>query len=256
MNTPPRDDIPPIKRRSTASTLGQSYTSSSPRSWSNPLQPETSVPYVQESLARRWEHLLPEATHKHDIKWKALVTPPCLPLTMEYLPSNAELESCYDNYYYDFVVDPKDMRSFLVKPPQVKGTPEEVRRAWALVVMRGMAAVRIAQGFQFILRPSPSRSLQKTQFNEEKTSLRKSKFLSNDDYIPRATGPADVLQSPLDPVYLSMTNEIHKISYTGDSIQVRRYVRRLLPVRVMEYECFIWPKLGGTMPITLNYSVS
>ncbi|KAF9447582.1 hypothetical protein P691DRAFT_776015 [Macrolepiota fuliginosa MF-IS2] len=246
MNTPPRDDTVINKRRSAASTLAQSYTSS-PRSWSNPLQPEISVSYGQESLARRWEHLLPETTHKHDIKWKALVTPSCLPLTMEYLPSNAELESCYDNYYYDFVVDPKEMRSFLVKPPQVKGTPEEVRRAWALVVMRGMAAVRIAQGFQFISRPSTWRSSQKAQVkaNEEKMGLRKSKFLANDDAIPRATGPADVLQSPLDPVYLSMMNEIHKISYTGDSIQVRRYVRRLLPIRVVEYECFIWPKLGG-----------
>lgn len=244
MNTP-RDDTLTMKRRSAASILGQSYTSSSPRSWSNPLQPETSAPYIQESLARRWEHLLPEATHKHDIKWRALVTPPCLPLTVEYLPSNGELESCYDNHQYDFVVDPKEMRSFLVKPPQVKGTTEEVRRAWALAVMRGMVAVRVAQGFQFILRPSSSRSLQKTQASEERKGIRKSKFLTGDDYIPKATGPADVLRSPLDPVYLSMPNEIHRISYTGDSIQVRRYVRRLLPARTMKYECFIWPKLGG-----------
>lgn len=245
MGTPPRDDAFGHKRRNTASTLGQSYASSSPRSWSNPLQPENCVSYVQESLARRWEHLLPESTHKHDIKWRALTTPPCLPLTMEYLPSIAELESCYDNYNYDFVVDPKEMRSFLVKPPQVRGSSEEIRRAWALVVMRGMAAVRIAQGFQFILRPSPSRFSPKVHGNEEKMGLRKSKFLTNDDYIPKATGPADVLRSPLDPVYLSMTNEIHRISYTGDSIQVRRYVRRLLPARAMKYECFIWPKLGG-----------
>jgi hypothetical protein len=162
-------------------------------------------------------------------------------LTVEYLPSNAELDSCYDNNYYDFVVDPKEMRSFLVKPPQVKGGAEEARRARALGVMRGMAAVRIAQGFQFILQPSVSRTL-------ERVGLRKSKFLGNsDDYVPKAAGPADVLQSPLDPVYLSMPNEIHRISYTGDSIQVRRYVRRLLPARAMEYECFIWPKLGGAM---------
>lgn len=168
---------------------------------------------------------------------------------MEYLPSNAELDSCYDNYYYDFVIGPEDMRSFLVNPPQAKGSSEEIRRAWALVVMRGMAAVRIAQGFQFILRPSASRSTQKTQVNEEKTGLRKSKFSTNDESGPKATGPADVLKSPLEPVYLSMTNEIHKISYTGDSIQVRRYVRRLLPVRIVEYECFIWPKLGGTVTV-------
>lgn len=246
LNTPPRDDTFTMKRRSVASIFGQSYTSS-PRSWSNPLQCETSIPYVQESLARRWEHLLPEATHKRDIKWRALLTPPCLPLTMEYLPSNAELESCYDNNQYDFVVDPKEMRSFLVKPPQIKGNTEEVRQAWALAVMRGMAAVRIAQGFQFILRPSASRTRQKTQINDERKSVRKSKFLAGDDYALKSIGPADVLRSPWDPVYLSMPHEIHRISYKGDTVQVRRYVRRLLPARKMRYECFIWPKHGGMM---------
>jgi hypothetical protein len=246
INTPPREEIMATKRRSNASTMAQSYTSSSPKSWSNPLQPQSLISYAQESLARRWEHLLPETTHKHDIKWRALVTPPCLPLTMEYLPSQTELESCYDNYTYDFVVDPKEMRSFLVKPPQVQGTIEEVRQAWALAVMRGMAAVRIAQGFQFILRPS--RKDQKNRTIEEKTGLRKNKsILAIDDYLPRASGPSDVLKSPFDPVYLSMTNEIHRISYTGDSIQVRRYVRRLLPARSMGYNCFIWPKLGGEL---------
>lgn len=252
LNTPPRDDSLTMKRRSVASILGQSFTSS-PRSWSNPLQCEAPAPYVQESLARRWEHLLPEATHKHDIKWRALLAPPCLPLTMEYLPSNAELESCYDNNQYDFVVDPKEMRSFLVKPPQIKGTTEEVRHAWALAVMRGMSAVRIAQGFQFILKPSAPRNRQKTQINDERKSMRKSKFLVSDDYTPKFTGLADVLRSPWDPVYLSMPHEIHKISYKGDTIQVWRYVRRLFPARKMRYECFIWPQRGGMMLSTIVF---
>ncbi|KAF7778433.1 hypothetical protein Agabi119p4_2778 [Agaricus bisporus var. burnettii] len=239
VSTPPSDD----KRRSAAGALGQSYGSNSPRSWSNRYQPDLSAHYVQEYLARRWEHLLPEDTHKHDIKWRALIAPPCLPLTMEYLPSNAELESYYGKYEYDCVIDPKEMRSFLVRPPQGKGSAEEIHRAWALVVMRGMAAVRIAQGFQFILRRS---GLKPTQNNEEKPSgLRRGKFSAVEDRGPSAVGPSDVLKTPLEPVYLSMANEIHKISYTGGSVQVHRYVRRLLPARMIKYECFIWPKYGG-----------
>jgi hypothetical protein len=239
VNTPPSDD----KRRGAANILGQSYSSSSPRSWSNPFQPEISAPYVQESLARRWEHLLPEATHKHDIKWRALITLPCLPLTVEHLPTSAELESYYENNNYNFIVDPKDMHSFLVRPPHVKGSAEEIRQTWALFVMRGMAAVRIAQGFQFILRRSGSKP---SQINEERSGgLRRSKFSAIEERGPNAVGPADVLKTPLEPVYLSMANEIHKISYTGDAIQVRRFVRKLLPVRMMKYECFVWPKYGG-----------
>jgi DEP domain-containing protein 5 len=41
-----------------------------------------------------------------------------------------------------------------------------------------------------------------------------------------------------------MTNEIHRISYIGDTIQVRRYVRRMPPMRQFQYECLIWPKMG------------
>ena len=163
-----------------------------------------------------------------------MVTPACLPLTVEHFPSNAELESSYDVFSYDFVVDPTEMRSFLVKPPNVQGTIDEVRRAWALVVMRGMVAVRLAQGFQFVLRSQSS--------SDERMTLPRAKaFMSEED---KPGGAAEVLNSTRDPVYLSMSNEIHLISYTGETIQVRRYVRRMPPTQPFDYECLIWPKLG------------
>lgn len=61
---------------------------------------------------------------------------------------------------------------------------------------------------------------------------------------PKPAGTADILRSTADPVYLSMSNEIHRISYTGEAIQVKRYVRRMPPTKPFEYECLIWPKLG------------
>ena len=132
------------------------------------------------------------------------------------------------------------MRSFLVKPPVVKGNAEDLRRAWALVVMRGMAAVRLAQGFQFILKPK------QWQGEEEKPQFRRTKsFVGDDDLFSWPTGAAEVLSSTTDPVYLSMTNEIHRISYDGELIQVRRYVRRMSLTAPFHYKCLIWPKLGG-----------
>ncbi|KAH7914031.1 hypothetical protein BJ138DRAFT_1123902 [Hygrophoropsis aurantiaca] len=242
LNTPPRDDTTFGKRRSmTLNSMTLPFSSSSPLSSSrtNPSRPQYTVSYAQSSLARRWQHIFPTRLYKHEIKWKSMVTPGCLPLTVEHFPTMSELEASYDVFSYDFVVDPSEMRSFLVKPPQVHGTTDEVRRAWALTVMRGMVAVRLAQGFQFVLRPN------KHAEPDDKVPFRRSKsFMGDDDATPKPAGAAEVLKSASEPVYLSMSNEIHRLSYTGEAIHVRRYVRRMPPTQPFEYECLIWPKLG------------
>jgi len=240
ISTPSPDDILAGKRHSTASTLAQSSTSMSPGTIMNPTRPQLSISHSQASLARRWQHVYPHSKSKYDFNWKSIVTPGCLPLTVEHLPSSAELDSSFDVFSYEFIVDPSEMRSFLVKPPIPQGTAEDLRRAWALVVMRGMAAVRLAQGFQFVLKPSNN------QIEVDKSTLRRTKsFMGEEDSKLRPAGAAEVLNSTADPVYLSMTNEIHRIVYTGETIQVRRYVRRMSPTRPFAYQCLIWPKLGG-----------
>jgi DEP domain-containing protein 5 len=241
MNSPPREEANFGKRRSTTSIYTIQYSSPSPGIVCNPSQPRSSVPYSHSSLARRWQHMFPQVLYKHEIKWKAMVVPVCLALTVEQFPSASELETFYDVFSYDFVVDPHEMCSFLVRPPTDIDNLDDLRRAWARVVMRGMAAVRLAQGFQFVLRPP-----QKTGNEEAKWGLRRTKsFLKDEDLTPKPIGAADVLHSTTETVYLSMTNEIHQISYTGEAIQVRRYVRRMSPLRSFEYRCLMWPKLGG-----------
>jgi hypothetical protein len=179
--------------------------------------------------------MYPQVLYKYDIKWKAMTVPVCLPLTVEHFPSASELESSYDVFSYDFVVDPHEMCSFLVKPPDDTGDLDKLRRDWALIVMRGMAAVRLAQGFQFVLRPP-----------EKKRSLGWTKSsMTGGDATPKPIDEGSLLCSTNHPVYLSMTNEIHQISYTGEAIQVRRYVRRTLRLRSFDYQCLMWPKLGG-----------
>lgn len=173
-----------------------------------------------------------------------MVTPACLPLTVEHFPTKSELETSYDIFSYDFVVEP-EMRSFLVKPPSTpKGASrDEVRRAWATSVMREMAALRLAQGFQFILKSS-AQSTSRPGPPPTRFPRRPSTFMPDEELSPQAVGAADVLTNSNDPVYLSMSNEIHKISYTGEAIRVRRYVRRMTPSAPVEYQCLIWPKLG------------
>ncbi|KII88192.1 hypothetical protein PLICRDRAFT_41333 [Plicaturopsis crispa FD-325 SS-3] len=245
LNTPPRDEAQFAKRRS--NTMSSSILTAVPLSTSssayrsNPSQPNSSVSYAQFSLARRWQHIFPTPQFKHEIKWQSLVTPGCLPLTVEYFPTSAELESSYDVTSYDFLVEPSEVRrSFFVKPPVIKGTNiHEIRRAWALAVMREMVAVRLAQGFQFVLRPHKA-----TEFEDRSQPRRTQSFLMDDDLTPKPAGAAEVLQTADDPVYLSMSNEIHCISYIGEAIQVRRFTRRMPPSSPFSYQCLIWPKLG------------
>lgn len=250
LNSPPREGGLSAKRRSTTSILAQSLSSSS-GSFSSPSQLEQPASYAQRFMSGRWQHILPQKINKHEIKWKSLITPGCLPLTVEHFPSTAELESSYDVFSYDFVVDPEETKSFLVKPPP-KGSADEMRRAWALVVMRGMTAVRLAQGFQFVLKSQD----QKGHMEDDKTALRRSKsFVGEEKLTPAPVGAADVLRSTADPVYLSITKEIHRISFTGEAIQVRRYVRRMIPTREFEYQCLIWPKLGvGYTELSTKFS--
>jgi hypothetical protein len=244
-NTPPSDGFISSKWRS-ATGLAYSYTSSiSPGSLVNPTRPRAAISHSQSSLASRWQHIFPRPMYKHEVKWKPIVTPGCLPLTVEHFPSSAILDSSYDVFSYEFIVDPSEMRSFLVKPPSVKGSADDLRRAWALVVMRGMAAVRLAQGFQFVLRRQKRQSEEDRQPVGAAAFRRTKSFVGEEELDARPAGAAEALTTTADPVYLSMTNEIHRISYTGEVIQVKRYVRRMTPSPPVHYKCLIWPKLGG-----------
>jgi DEP domain-containing protein 5 len=219
-----------------------------------PLRLTASVSSVQSSLASRWQHMFPRKLYKREMKWQSLVTPGCLPLTVDYFPTTGELETSYDVVSYHFFVDPPEMKSFFIKPPAVKGHShgEQRRRAWALVVMRQMASVRLAQGFQFVLRPETLDSrdtqvdgLPSVSVGEEKNTFRvRRSYLEDNNETPKPRGAAEVLCSVDEPVYLSMSNEIHSISYKNEYIEVKRYLRRMPPGQVYEYQCLIWPKLG------------
>ena len=247
LNTPPRTEAMTTMMRRTGSAQNNSsvpFPSSLPNR-TNPSFPREYVSYPQSSLARRWQHAFPEPLTRMEIKWKSMVTPACLPLTVEHFPTKSELGTSYDIFSYDFVVEPPEMRSFLVKPPVIpKGASrDEVRRAWASSVMREMVALRLAQGFQFILKsstPNTSRAAPPpTRFPR-----RPAVFIPDEELNPQALGAADVLNNSNYPVYLSMSNEIHQISYTGEAIRVKRYVRRMAASVPIEYQCLIWPKMG------------
>lgn len=172
-----------------------------------------------------------------------MLTPASLPLTTEYFPRPSELEHQYIVSPYDFVVDPPEMRSFFIRPPVVNSNnPEVIRKAWAQAVMRAMVALRLVQGFQFVLAPSAlSKDAETTVATLRRTA---SSYTAQEEEVPKLQGAFEALKNANEPVYLSMSNEIHRIAYSGDSIQVRRYVKRVPRLMPYDYQCLIWPKLG------------
>lgn len=168
-----------------------------------------------------------------------MVTPGCLPLTTEYFPTKSELETSYDVFSYDFVIDPPEMKSFLVKKTTSgKESIDDARKAYALVVMRGMASLRLVQGFQFIVRPKPAKKEQRKKDHDIRY------FSLDDEQTPKPSGASQIFEESIEPVFLSMSNEIHRISYNGEAIQVRRYVRRMPAAHSINYTCLVWPKNG------------
>lgn len=231
-----REETTILHRRSTITSLGTSLASSSPEIRTNPLRSNLAIPRTQTAMASRWQHMFPQPLYTFQMKWRSMVTPGCLPLTTEYIPTRFELDASYDVHTYEFIVDPTEMKSFLVKDPTTgKESREEARRLWALAIMRGMASLRLVQGFQFVVRAKPS----------DKQEYRKDNYFTVDDeHTLKPIGASEILSKTTEPVVLSVSNEIHKLSYTGDAIQVKRYVRRMPPSAPFGYKCLVWPKLG------------
>ncbi|KAF8504057.1 hypothetical protein BU17DRAFT_78315 [Hysterangium stoloniferum] len=235
----------PAVRRSAMSSLSlPPVASSPPRPPTNPSQPITTISYEQVSLARRWQHIYAAPSFEHQIKWTSITTPACLPLTTEHFPTQQELDTAFEYFSYDFVVDPPSMSSsFCIKvPSDWRNRPPQVAKdLFALAVMKGQTAVRLAQGFQFILRP---RGVPLARFQEDRYASRRSRSFVPDE-ASRPAGASEILQTPHNPVFMSMTNEIHELSYDGEIIKVKLYARRIATTaKSYDYQCLAWPKLG------------
>ncbi|CAG7852569.1 Vacuolar membrane-associated protein IML1 [Serendipita indica DSM 11827] len=209
-------------RNSTGSGLGQQQLI-------NPSATEVPVLKTQTALARRWEHIYTLPTMENEMKWKSIESPGCLPLTTGYFPTKEELEKAYRMHFYDVTLGLEMSESFLVKRPVHDGPIPEDK--WALAIMRVMVGLRLAQGFQFVL------------LSEERA-----RELGGFGRISPPRGPSEILNDVEAPVYLSMSDQIHRLQYdpTGPSIRVERFVRKSATVPPpIPYACLIWPKRGG-----------
>ncbi|KAG9009263.1 vacuolar membrane-associated protein iml1 [Tulasnella sp. JGI-2019a] len=219
----------------------------------NPSRPLSILTASQASMARRWQHIFAQPTSQHQIKWKGITTPSCLPLTCEYYPSKTEIDKAYHVYSYDVLLTPDMHSSFLLKK-----LPGMVDEDWPLLIMRMMAMLRLQQGFQVITAPSPPAIVALAQEivapTGDTTSIPAPRYpitgAAGSGRYGTPTfpiGPSHVLLSIRDCVYLSMSNQIHRISFdpVEQVIQVMRLTRRTTHLQEPQhYRCLVWPRLG------------
>ncbi|KAN0063251.1 vacuolar membrane-associated protein iml1 [Thecaphora frezii] len=192
----------------------------------NPSNPSKNLKSNTSQLLR-WQHLFPRRLNHHVVKWRSMTTPACLPLTTLYLPTEADLLAGWNEHPHTTSVSSETF-SFLLK--KASSTHP------ALAVLQEMTYHRLAQGYQFIVPANKNvRTASSRKLNDPKHfSLR---------------WPSELLQpgnlSTGNPIFLSMSNQIHRISYDrqAGAINVKRYVRRTeYNTDPIEYECCVWPR--------------
>lgn len=194
----------------------------------NPSNPQKSLKGSNTGQLIRWQHLFPRRLNQHVVKWRSMTTPACLPLTTIYLPTESDLQKQWQEYPYQISIS-SDTSSFLVK--RASSTHP------ALAVLREMTSQRLAQGFQFIVPAGKSGS----------DGLDSSMNGTENEF--RLREPWELFQpgnlASGNPVFLSMTNQIHRISYDRgtNSINVKRFVRKTeYDTSPLNYACCIWSR--------------
>ncbi|KAJ3320168.1 vacuolar membrane-associated protein iml1 [Boothiomyces sp. JEL0866] len=168
---------------------------------------------------KRWEHIFPKWVshdeHQSYTNWKSLCSPACLPLTIEYFPSQEELSEFYQEYTYN------------VLPSDEQGTLDSHKIESLLVELIGQ---RLAQGFQLIV--SPMADIAQAKHSDSRKNNAKTDENASVHTV-----------SISKPYYVCLGDHVHKLFYdaSGNNVEVKRYTRVVKYNREpMEYTCEIW----------------
>ena len=148
-------------------------------------------------LARRlgrWQHVFPYSFRSTRMRWKSLCAPAAVPLTTDRFPTAEQLASEYQESPYTVARDDDDMS----EPPKARDD-----------LLAEMVALRVAQGFQFVVGKAVAKALRHAPLKE--IDIFREHLLTEDT----AT------------VVMSLGNCIHQIQRVGGSeIEVKRFIRK------------------------------
>ncbi|KAL7417195.1 hypothetical protein BDY24DRAFT_377030 [Mrakia frigida] len=199
----------------------------------NPCNPSEKQ-LANQNATHRWQHILPKGSMAHQVKWKSLVTPGCLPITTDYMPSEAELQKNYTERESAFPMEEFHESPFIITP--ASGIVEKQS------IVREMALQRLAQGFQVVVASGSSSSASHSH------PSRPGKGQKAVRSAPLPGGASEALRQSKGAIFMSLSNLIHRLEYTerDDSIRIRQYTRRLTySTTPINYECVVWPILAS-----------
>ncbi|KAG0052843.1 vacuolar membrane-associated protein iml1 [Gryganskiella cystojenkinii] len=247
----------------------------------NPCNPPKTIIRMTSHL-RRWQHAFPRVRERsasanlirsevytdglsNTEAWRGLMSPASLPLTTDFYPTKEELAELYSEYIH--TISPfEDISSY--------ADTDKARRVRAKSLMRELIYHRLAQGFQLIVDSSskiakldPMGSTESDGRITETPSANGKRSSESDDELTLSefpckdvgeTGPGPVGTTKLSACYLSMGQQVHRLSVDAahGNVEVKRYERRLgYKPESIKYQCVIWAKkLSGYMPRDLSFS--
>lgn len=160
----------------------------------NPCNPRKNN-FDVNSQFRRWQHVFPKQLRTASMKWKSLCSPASVPLTNDYFPTAAQLESEYEESPYR------------LSPNMDDDVAEAPKSRDALI--RELIAFRLAHGFQLVVGPSVSGFL--GAHSAELVDIFDHDYMAKDG----AT------------VFMSVASTIHQLVCTASGeIEVRRFNRK------------------------------
>lgn len=203
----------------------------------------------------RWQYLFPHRLSHHEVKWRSMTSPACLPLTASQLPEAQDLETHWHEHPYVTSILEGGTSLFLKQPRQ----PRQSSRARhlypdrrdnhaayippqaAVSVLKEMVYQRLSRGFQFIVPTTTSSTLSNFVGDQSGVFGPKAKFTlrhPSESFMPG-------LITAGNPIFLSLSNQIHRISYDKDSgvINVKRYLKHIpYSTAPIKYSCCIWAR--------------
>ncbi|XP_062606005.1 GATOR1 complex protein DEPDC5-like isoform X1 [Saccostrea cucullata] len=146
------------------------------------------------------------------VDWKSLTMPASLPITTDYFPDKRSLENDYTLSQYTLI--PEDVNNEYYSSPPVSEDEKFYRRKPLSVteLFRELISQRLAQGFQII-----------TKKKSAKQSLDMSVGSSPQLLLTSSLIRARPRSGPQDEIYLSIGLIFHKLTLSGQTIQVTQY---------------------------------
>ncbi|BGP14497.1 hypothetical protein JCM10213_003083 [Rhodosporidiobolus nylandii] len=142
--------------------------------------------------ARRWAGIAiaERRSMKLGVKWRSLTRGACLPITTDYLPSSEALSTQYSEYRYTVPTASVTSSAFL--------RTDHPKRSHTLTLVTELICQRLSQGFQICTPADASGALDAVNFATAKT-------------LPDVL--RDIQEGEVTAVYLSLSNQVHRIWY-------------------------------------------